>query len=124
MTTIEQDIKREIDRKYNGRRLKTTNFLIAGALLFGAWAYTGFMGPDTLLNGLTAKSECVDFAKRKNVFKEGHEIKAVGMRIRSGKWVYDLVANAPGSKELESRTCVVDGNTIRIVSLLESGFWR
>jgi hypothetical protein len=82
------------------------------------------MSPATLINGIDIHEECVNFAKERNVFSPGDEIEAVNLRMRHGNFVVDLDANAPGERALKSRTCVVGSNSICIVSIRESGFWR
>jgi hypothetical protein len=105
-------------------RLSTSQIIMIGLIAFAGWAYTGFMGPATLINGVAAESECVDFAKRKDVFPSDHEITTTDFRIRSSKWVVTLIAKAPGSRDVKSRTCVVDGGYVEITSILTEGFWR
>jgi hypothetical protein len=123
MEKIEMISVQQAETALTTRPTKRTAMII-GAVAFALWAYTGFMGPSALLNGTMASSECIKFAKEKDVFKNGDMIDAVNLRIRNGAWVYDLHAHAPGSKSLEARTCVVDGNSIRLLGLLEAGFWR
>jgi hypothetical protein len=117
-------LKQEIKMSGPTPRTEKRIYLGVVAAALGAWAFTGFMGPDTLVNGFFTHSECVRFAKEKNVFVFDDSIQAVNFRTRGGKWVVDLIAHTPGKKEIKSRTCVVDGNTIQIVSLLQEGFWR
>jgi len=102
------------------------NWLITGAVVLAAWAWTGFMGPGTMLNGIVAADECIRFAKEREVFKYG-DFKvsdARNLRIRHSSWVVDVFAVGPDKKALESRTCVVDGDTIKITSMLENWYWR
>src|SRR6266699_2913501 len=118
MKTIVEGIKLPRDRSSRRWRLA-----LVGAALFGAWAFTGFMNPETLLRFGVIHAACVDFAKEKNVFpSSGNRIWAANLRMRNGNWVVDLIAQEyPDKPELDARTCVVNSNTIRIVSMLESG---
>ena len=103
------------------RNIVVVGFLV---LLLIGWAWTGFMGPSALVNGIGAADECVKFAKEKDVFQKNDQIRAVNMRIRSASWVYDLLAHEPDKTELRSRVCVVNGDAISIPSILEQGFYR
>ena len=97
-------------------------FIVVG-LTIAAWAYTGFMGPSALIAGTTVYDDCVEFAQDRNVF-DGMNVRAINLRIRHSGFVVDLIANKEGDKNLKSRTCVSHGTTIKIVSMLEAGFWR
>jgi hypothetical protein len=129
--TIESEMKTIVENEVAGRGIKLPRDrsiglrpILIGAVAFGAWAFTGFMSPGTLINGLVIHSECVDFAKRKDVFPSGDKVEAVNLRMRGGNFVVDLIAHPAGKTELQSRTCVMNSSSIRIVSMLESGFWR
>ena len=108
------------------KRKRNLQWSAVGAVVFGAWAYTGFMGPITLLNGMFAKEECVRLANenKSRFFNEGQTIKAVDSWIKNGKWVVALGVFTEGKSAFTSRTCVVDGSHVRIVSLIEQGFWQ
>jgi hypothetical protein len=126
--SIESTVKEKIantkaEFRFVGNR---RNLIIVGLLAFAGWAYTGFMAPTLLLEGLlgNVKSQCVEFAQEKNVFPSNYEVRAADLRIKNSKWVVDLNAHAPGSKELKSRTCVRSSGSIEITSILMEGFWR
>jgi hypothetical protein len=123
--SVEQDIKQVVEKEVvpQARQLNWRNIGIAGGLL-AAWAYTGFMGPGTLMNGFIAKSECVRFAKEKNMAPAGDIVEAWNLRIRNGKWVADVVGRSNSTKDLSSRVCVVDADSIVLPSLFENPFWR
>jgi len=112
-------------RAASSKRIKR-NWLIALGVLGAAWAYTGFMGPMTLLNGTMASNECVSFAKKKNVLSGN--VYATNLRIRHSSWVVDVIGQSDGygyrKGNIESRTCVVDGEFIKLVGLLEAPMWR
>jgi hypothetical protein len=98
-------------------------FALLGVLL-AAWAYTGFMGPTTLLSGMFANEQCVRFAKERVFTDPTLAVRATNLRIRNNSWVVTVIAAHAGSKDLSSRICVVDGETITLPSIFESGFWR
>jgi hypothetical protein len=92
--------------------------------LVAAWAYTGFMNPSNLMNGLTTGEDCIKFAKERDATPAGDVIEARDLRIRNGKWVVDVTGSSPPSKELHSRVCVRSSDTIMIPSIFEEPLWR
>jgi hypothetical protein len=123
--SVESEVKTLVQDTFCRPKTKISrNWASAGVVAIvalGIWAISNHAGHRSFSY---VSQECVRFAKEREVFPSGHEIRAVDLRTRNGKSVVDLIANAPGSKELQSRVCVIDTETIRIVSWLEQGFWR
>jgi hypothetical protein len=138
--TIEQEIANTVDQNFKSKRVSHDEFLkqqrpmskkakrnwiIAGVVLALAWAYTGFMGPSALLSYPMVHEQCIDFAKRKEIFGKGvtGRIEARNMRIRHSSWVVDLYAY-DREGDLSHRTCVVDGQTILLASMLQDWMYK
>ncbi len=102
-------------------------WIVLGVALAG-WAYTGFMGPGTLLSGFTAVEQCIDFVER-NQSKIGYgyskpeKIFAVEKRIRHGKWVVELGFREEGKSSFRSRVCTIGGGYITLESMLDTHHW-
>jgi len=125
--TSPEEFKAEMaKRRAESDRKAKRNVLIVGAVLLAAWAYTGFMGPAALTSGITASTDCVKFAKEKNVVSG--EVYATNLRIRHSAWAVDVIGKSSGygnkRGDIERRTCVVDGEFIRIVSMFEQMAWQ
>jgi hypothetical protein len=119
-----------------GSRPLNLKVIGVGLVIFAAWAYTGFMGPSAFLSVFQVHSECVRFAKEKEIFKvygnrqQGYasrimdNVEAKNLRIRHSAWVVDLFAYDVAGKDLQHRTCVVDGQTIQITSMLQDWMFK
>jgi hypothetical protein len=118
------DAKASMSRR-SGWRLTRKGWAVI-ALILLAWAYTGFMSPFTLLDGPTAKEECLRFAKDnqyKSTYTKPETIEVVDSWIKHGKWVVRLGYREEGKRGFTPRICVV-GGYIRLVSILENSSWE
>jgi hypothetical protein len=123
---MESEMKSQLTPEQPARAVnpQTTNKLIVAIALLGFWAHLGFMWPhDLAFKGFEVGTECINFAKKRDVFKADDKLEARSHRIRHGQWVVDVTAtNFKG--EIDQRTCTVGDGMIWIVSALEAGFWR
>ena len=122
MTHLESELNNAVKSINRGSR--PLNLKVIGLCLglFAAWAYTGFMGPNALLSGFIVHSQCIAFAKEKKIFKGTTDIEATNLRIRHSAWVVDLFARE--DTDLKHRTCVVDGQTILLASMLQDWMYK
>ena len=90
------------------------------------WAYFGFPSPVTLLNWTSAEEECVKFAEKHKgqLFFIQSTDWLVGSWLKHGKIVVEVGAFRDDEDTYMPRICVVSGERIEIVSILESGAWR
>jgi hypothetical protein len=77
-----------------------------------------------LLEWPSAGEECVNFAKKHNMFSSGGTVKAMSSWIKRGKVVVELAAFRGNEANFVSRICTVGGGYITIVSILEENTWR
>ena len=101
--------------------------LILLLLIFAVWAYFGFPSPVTLLNWTSAEEECIKFAEKHKgqlFFSSNQQIRAVSSGLKHGKIVVEVGAFRDDEDTYMPRICVVSGDRIEIVSILESGAWR
>jgi hypothetical protein len=102
--------------------------LVFVAALFGLWAYFGFPSPVTLAEWPSAKQDCVDFAEKhkSELFFDSASkpIKAVDSWLKNGKVVVEIGAFDDTDATYMPRLCVVGGDRIQIVSILENAAWR
>ena len=98
-------------------------------MVFGVCAFFGFPSLGTLMQWSSASQRCTSLAEEKKAelfFGSEKTVRALDSWIARGKVVVEIVGIG-GSEQLPTylpRICLVNSDSIEIVSLLENQEWR
>lgn len=127
-----------IDKKIEHKKRRLIKMAAAcGAVITIIWMYFGFPTPAVIFAMINAKNYCVKFAERHRdqlfigdptstyldkILNE-KPIIATDQWMKHGKVVVELI-ELSGDGSSFTRLCVVGGDSMEIVSILENGAWR